>query len=383
MAVAGVVAIAVGLGIIFFFWRYPPGTAPDRERHLNEQLSEAIEQVVDGDEDQAFRVLSEAVKATDAPAAVYFALAALLRSRGQFDRSTHVLRTILVRSNLPAETTNKAKIALASDLTYLGRLDDANEVIESLPKKVRKDSNMLVLKQEAARRRGEWREAMGMSKTLARSRGEEEVGSADDIAGIAEEAAAKGDFDAAAKGFHQVLKEKPQSVRAHLGLAKLLTQQGKESKAKRHLVAAVEINPALAPKVLASVRDDLDDSQNADERFLEVLDDLETRPDLALWVGLERADEFYRRDLIEKCRETLEQLLELHPRSLEVHEAYLNLLIELDENKALQAHIPRFLDVAAEEIRRFHCGQCGYLSSKPFLDCPACAAVGSAVYTSY
>ncbi len=375
MVVAGIIALTAGAGIVVYLWRSaPPEVTPEKDV-LSQRLSMALEQVVDGDFQEAFKTVSEAVSETDAPASVYFALAAFLRARGQVDRSAHVLRTILVRSDLLPSLKANATVSLAADLTQLGKLDEANQLIESLPKKLRKDAEARALKQEAARQRGQWQEALGMGRTRAK-RGE--IDPTNELAEIAEEAAQEGDWDAAVKGFHDVLKADERSVRAHCGLGRILNQQGKSGRARKHFVSAIQANPALAPSLLPLIRDTF--GSGADKRFAELLDDLSEPAELQLWLDLERVDELYRREEVDQCRELLERVLADHPKSLEAHEAYINLLMELELNKELHEHISRFVDVAAEEMRRFSCQDCGFLGSKPFLRCPRCSLVGTALY---
>lgn len=377
MVVAGIIALTAGIGIVVYLWKSaPPEETPERDI-LSQRLSMALEQVVDGDFQAAFKTVSEAVSETDAPASVYFALAAFLRARGQVDRSAHVLRTILVRSDLLPSLKANATVSLAADLTHLGRLEEANQLIESLPKKLRRDAEARALKQEAARQRGQWQEALGMGRTRAK-RGE--IDATSELAEIAEEAAQEGDWDAAVKGFHDVLKADEHSVRAHCGLGRILNQQGKSARARKHFAAAIQTNPALAPSLLPLIRDTFGSNGSGDKRFLELLDDLDEPVELQLWLELERVDDLYRREDLDDCRQLLERILADHPKSLEAHEAYINLLMELELNKELHEHVSRFVDVAAEEMRRFSCHECGFLSARPFLRCPRCSLVGTALY---
>lgn len=380
VVIAIAVAVGVAAGLVLFFLRGSEESASPGATNLLREVSQAFEKLLEGDPDAAFQQLSAAVKQSDAPPEVYFVLAGFLRQRGKADRSAHVLRTILAREDVHPNLAIKAKIELAGDLTRIGKLDDAQALIESLPKKQRKGLDLLALRSEAARQRGDYRSAMGMTKTLAKS-DELEESPAERIAQLAEEAAGKGNLDAAAKGFHDALKADSGNIRAHLGLGDLAMLEDKPGRARRHLAAAVEANPALAPRLLGRLRKTFGDDSD-DTRYAKALAGLETEGELALWVGLERVDILYAEEDLEACRSLLEALLVAHPRSLEVHEAYINLLVALDDNSTLQAHLDTFIDVVAEEMQRFCCEVCGYLGAKSFLECPRCEAVGSARYTA-
>ncbi len=344
-----------------------------------ERLAEAVVRLTEGDRDGAFDLMTEMAKSRNAPAGLYVALAALLRQKGHLDRSAHVLRNLLARPNLPEEQVVRTKRALATDLMALGQPDEANALVESLPRKVRKDVTSLELKREAAVRKGDYREALGVSGTLAKARDGD--GETDMYARIAEEAAARGDEEAAAKGFQRALGVNPGSVRALYGMAQHYLREGRTGKARRYMIGALEANAALAPLLLPQIRSTMESGRgDPDTQYSELIGDLEKRPELALWVGLEEADHLYESGHMESCRALLERLLEQYPRSIEAYESYLSLLIEVDDDKALRRAVERLVDLAAEEIRRFRCGSCGFVSAKPFMRCNSCGDVGALVY---
>lgn len=363
------------------FWARKRRIENQPEPEPADQLIEVIQRLVEQDEDAAYEELAHLAKKRDAPPLVYFTLAALLRRRGMVERGVHVLRTILVRPSLPKEVGYKVRTALAGDLYRLGRIREADSVLEALPRKMRKNAELLELKKAASVHRGEWRTALNAGDDLAKAAGENGEATAAMYAKIGEDAAARGDHEAAHKSFQRALKLKPDSVRIRQGLARLYQEEGKSTKARRQLVAVLRSNPALAPILLPQIRATLGrEGPNTNSRYADVLEELEEMPNVAMWVRLEQADHLYQANRIEECRDLIEAILRDHPTSLEAHEAYLNLLIELGEERRLYRAIERFIDLAAEEIRRFRCGQCGYLSSTPFLTCPHCEYVGALVY---
>lgn len=341
----------------------------------------ALDRALDGDLDGAYDALSELARKQDASPELYFALAALMRTMGRNDRSAQIYRTILARPGLSKELSERARIGLAQQLVALGRGEEAKPIIDSLPRRVRSDAGLLVLRKEAALQSRDWSDALSAGRALVKTAGGDGRSRADVFARIAEEAAAQGDLVAAQKGYRKALRAQPDSVRARLGLARLYLEEGKETKARRQLMATLQSNPALAPLILPQLRTLISQGGTEDEsRFVELLEELESHPGVRLWVTLERVDRLYQQNMLDECRDLLEQLIDDYPRSVEVHEAFLNLLLELEDGKRLQRELERFIDLAAEEIRRFRCGHCGYLSATPFMECPNCRTVGELVY---
>lgn len=345
-----------------------------------EGLLWALDRIIDGDLAAAYDVLAQVAKETNSRPEVYFALASLLRSMGRHKRAAQVYRTILVRPNLDERLANRARVGLAEAFVQMGRAADARAVIEELPKKLRSEVGLLDLRKRAAVQNRDWQSALSASDALAKAEGHNGELRAEAYARIAEQAAAQGDDEAAYGAFRKALKSQPGSIRARKGLANLYIAKGKVSKARRQLMAALQANPALAPILLPKLRSTIVLDKGSDSRFDDLIEHLDSHPGLHLWAGLERADRLYQNEKVDECRMLLEQLLHDHPRSVEAHEATINLLTEIEDERALGRAIENLIDLASEEIQRFRCGRCGYLSSSPFMDCPHCGEVGALVY---
>jgi lipopolysaccharide assembly protein B len=382
--------VLLGFLVIFFFGTWV-GLALMRGRVAREarravelredQVLDALDHVLRGEPDQAYEILSELAKEGDAPVSVYFALASLLRAQNRVDRTAQVYRTILARPSLTREAGEKARIGLAQALVALGRGEEAKRLIDALPRRVRSEVGLLALEGEAALQRGDWDGALSAGQALAKAEGGNGEARADVYNQVAEQAAGRGDAEAAFRGFKKALKVDPASVRAQYGLARLYQLEGKTAKARRQLVSTIQSNPSLFPVLLPELRRLLR-AEGGDEetRFRELLIELGDHEGVGLWVGLERADRLFAGDRLDEAQGMLEGLVETYPRSVEVHEAYLNLLLELEDQKGLQREIERFIDLAAEEIRRFRCQRCGFLSAAAFLECPSCRTVGAVQY---
>jgi lipopolysaccharide biosynthesis regulator YciM len=375
--VIGACLIALSLLAGWIFGRQSSDSGPANGADV--EVLSALDHVIEGNLSAAFDLLSTAAKERDCPPEVYFALASLLRSLGRLERSAHVYKTILARPGLDKAMGNRAQVGLARVFVELGRASEAREIIDLLPKKLRAQSGLLELQKAVAVQRGDWKAALATSEALAKAHGDN--GAADVHARIAEDAAEEGDADAALKGFQKALRLEPGSIRASQGLARLYAQKGKTSKARRYLIATLQSNPALAPILLPRIKATwIHDRRNGEAKFEDLLSQLKEHPEIYLWIQLEEADRLYREGALDKCRELLEDLARRYPRSVEAHEAYLNLLIELDDERLLHRQIERFVDFAAAEIRRFRCNRCGFLSATPFMSCPHCADVGTMIY---
>ncbi len=369
---AAAVAVAAA-GILWLLWR----RAASRGTHYGSaDVLTALERVLRGDRAGAFDVLDGATRTTDAPPEVYLAMAALLRTLGHPERSVQVHHAVMLRPDLDKALRTRAAVGLASDYLSLGRADQAEALIKELPRSLRKQDALLALQRTAAIRAGDWKEALSAGGTLARRARDGGAGVSAIYSRMAVAAIEQGDERQAVSNFKRALSGDRANVHATEGLARLYLGADKRVRARRLLERAIDEVPDAAPRLLPLLRV----AMRSRARYRDYLEKLVERNVASPWVDLELAELAYADDEMDHAHEILSDLVSLYPRSIDVREAYLNLLIAVADERTIFAEMDRFMALAGEEVQRFQCGACGQRSAASFTSCPSCSAHGSVTY---
>ena len=379
-----IIITAIIMGALIFLIGIAVGILNAQES-LNSKSSDAegdlllsLERVLRGDIDSAFELLASRARGRDAPPTLYFALAALLRRKGFTERSAQIHRILATREGLSRELALRARIGLAADYLNLGRVEDAEKLIKELPRKIRKQEGLLILRQRAALEAGDLEEALEATELQARNDDKQGAIAMSQIySRIGEEAYENGQFSAAIRAFRKALRRDPTSIRARQGLVRVHLSSGKASKARKHLYRILEQNPSTAPIVLPQLFSAMGYDAH---RYSKLLNELMEDEEAAIWAALEQADLLYEENDIAGTFKMLRELLENFPNSFEVHDAFLNFLVETNQEDEAIRHLDLLLGFCAQEIKQFRCERCGYFSNHAFLECPNCLVYGRASY---
>lgn len=340
------------------------------------ELLTALERAALGDHEGAFALLRQRTEDPQAPPELYLALAALLRSLGHTERAAQIHRAILERHGVDAALKARASLGLASDFLTLGRASEAEAILRSLPRRVRRQEALLTLQRNAAVRSGDWRGALSAGNKLAR-RDEDELRALSDIySRMAQKALSGEDLAQAAASFRRALSKDSDNVHACEGLARLYLGQGKKLRARRLLLKALRRAPDVAPRVLPLLRAAVGTPQKFDRE----LERLHREGVASPWVELEMAQSAYSREELEQARSLLAGLVERYPAWLEPREAYLDLLIATADERTIFAEVDRFTALALQSAPRFVCAACGHRQAESFSACPRCRETGTVRY---
>ena len=127
LVIAGAVAVIAVVGLaIFNIWR-SSDTPAGGEGYLH-----ALEAWLDGDQDEAQRLLTAVVHQDPGAVDPYLQLGNLLRQRGDAARAAVLHRGLTVRTDLTRDKKVAVGLALAADLVSLSRWDEAAEVLDGL-----------------------------------------------------------------------------------------------------------------------------------------------------------------------------------------------------------------------------------------------------------
>ena len=336
----------------------------------------ALERVVRGDRVGAFKILQEAADSPDAPAEVYLALASLLRAMGHASRSAHIHRALTLRADLDDVLRTRAVIGLAADFLTLGQSERAEQLLSELPRKLRRQDALLALRRNAAIRAGDWKEALAAGGLLARRSGQGSEAVSDIYGRMADAALARQDDSEAISSFKRALSNDAGNVHAAEGLARLYLAEEKYYRARRLLERAIDQAPDAAPRLLPMLRV----AVRSRDRYRSYLQGLVEEGVASPWADLELAELAYAEEEIDDAHVILADLMEVYPQSIDVREAYLNLLIAIADERTIFAEMDRFMALSGEVIERFRCSGCGHRSPASFVACAACGAYGTVTY---
>jgi len=373
--------LALGLVVVLvsaaFVGVYLLGRRSGQRQRLDlgaEDVLTALERVVRGDTGGALELLQSSAQRADAPPELYLAMASLLRAMGHVERSAQLHLAVTQRPRLSAVLATRASIGLAADYLSLGKSRAAEELLARLPRKVRRQEALVALRRNAAIRAGDWKEALSASGLLARSRGAEAASEV--YSHMAHAALARGEADEATGHFKRALRKESNNLHAREGLARIYIAGGKLFRARRLIAAGLEQCPDAAPRLLPLMRMAL----TRRDRYRTWLDELADKGVASPWVDLELAEIAYNEDDVEAALAILTDLVGLYPASIDVHEAYLNILIATADDHTVFAEVDRFMALAGALVRRFACDHCGADSPATFVKCPACGQTGTVRY---
>ena len=336
----------------------------------------ALERVARRDFDGAFRVLEDATYSADAPPEIYLALASVLRGMGHVERSAQLHRALTLRPSLEKVMETRAVIGLAGDYLTLGRSEEAEALLGKLPSNVRRQNALLALRRNAALRARDWKEALAAGGLLARSKGGDGVS---EIYGrMAEDALSRGDESEATRNFKRALSESKTNVHASEGLARIYLESEKFRRARQLIEGALEVNGNVAPRLLPLMRV----AVRSRDKYRDFLIDLIEAGNASPWAELELAEVAYSEEDFDEAGEILSELVERFPRSLDVREAYLNLLTAIADERTIFTEMDRFVALSKEELLRFRCGGCDHTTAFTFVTCPQCGSHGTVQYSA-
>ena len=128
---------------------------------------EALYALIDGRKDDAYSLLSSAVRNGEDDIDAYIQLGNLMREKGQADKALQLHRGLTVRPGLGFDDEKAVQIAIAQDLAALGKTERAIAALETVRRK-RKDADVLAALQELYHRQGDYENSYSALRDLSR-----------------------------------------------------------------------------------------------------------------------------------------------------------------------------------------------------------------------
>jgi len=337
--------------------------ATDDYHGLNMLLSERPELAID----QFVETMAVSEQSLD----THLAMGALLRRRGEIDKSIRIHQNLLAAPVLTRLSKRSVELELARDYHSAGLLDRAENLLSEICAKrgpLRKEAQKLLM--EIYEQEREWSKALGVGTDLGHSDQSirERLGHFE--CELAVDAMSDGDYKGASTHLQRALGIQPNQARAY-GLQAEVEYAGKHYKrVQKALQRAVEIAPDLAEEyveLFQAASDHLGDGESY-ERFLRAC--IERRPHSSI---LRKLIQYLQGNGAELNADQVWQNASWQP---DLHHLKILLETELggsEHGQRINAYVQKIIS----SDKKYRCTNCGFRSGQLMWHCPTCRVWGS------
>ncbi|TSE18353.1 Lipopolysaccharide assembly protein B [Tepidimonas alkaliphilus] len=324
-----------------------------------------LQHLLNEQQDQAIDAFVEAVRHDPDAAELYFALGALFRRRGDYERAVRVHEHLLARADLGAAERERAQHALAHDFLKAGLLDRAEAAFRALLQ-TRFDTDARLALLHVYERGRDWTRAAEMAETLeGREHGSFRLRRAHHICEQAAALQRQQRHGEALALLEALVQRIPESPRAWVALAELRQALGQTEGALQALLALVRHAPSHVPLVAHP----LAQTAAAAGRQREVRVQLQTwaeqhPPSVDVTQALAALE-----DELSAARQRYVEHLR-HAPSLVAANLWLAGVPLGDPN--VEPMVRQALQRACEPLKRYRCVACGFETQHYFWHCPGC-----------
>ncbi|MAV27547.1 MAG: lipopolysaccharide assembly protein LapB [Gammaproteobacteria bacterium] len=367
--------VAIGCG----WWLGRRGLSAHQGAATDVQYYEGLNHLLNDRPELAGSFLIESLEVSPGTLDTHFALAGLLRRRGELEKAVEVHQNILNRPDLDAAVVRDTQLELAQDFLLAGLLDRAEDLLVTLSEdpRARKESLRLLL--QIHERERQWQRAISVARYLAT--GDDGVAYDRRISHyyceLAEQSLEKGQLEEAHSQVSSAVGHDNTNARASLLAGGLYLAQGRYEECARILERIREQDPVHIPSSLSNLREAYTKGDLPLERLQQHLSDsLETVPAISIVLELaklqrdELGDHGMSRLIANHLKQNptihgLTQLIDLHMDNTDgVAKENLSILRSFAE--ALVADKPAY-----------RCRDCGFDGKKLRWQCPSCHEWGS------
>ena len=351
---------------------YVPDRRPLR-RAAQEGLSyvRGLVAVLDGQDDLAIQEIRQTLKDNSKTVEAYFALGALFRKRGEYERAVRVHQTILVRRDVDKKTRIRVHHQLALDFLAAGFRRRGIKALEFVIASDKKD--LVALEQLAGEyaRNGQWERACAVHLRLGKLRGKKETQIvASLIAQQAVEAMAAGQLKLARKLLRRAVASDPNSVHVLTVLGDYQLCAGKRDGAVLAWQKALGLRPALAGFFVPQIESALFEQKRLAElpKLLDAL--LEQHPG-NFHLRIARARFLAKGDPAVGVRE-LDELAADAPDLLPAKRVAARFALEGGDAQRIRGALGGLVEHLERLERGYRCGRCGHVQGSLFWHCSRC-----------
>jgi lipopolysaccharide biosynthesis regulator YciM len=301
----------------------------------------------------------------------HLAMGALLRRRGEIDKSIRIHQNLLAAPVLTKASKEMVEFELARDYHSAGLLDRAENLFVGLSAKkgaVRKDAQALLL--EIYEQEREWAKALAVGAQLKDTDQSMRDRLSHFECELASEALEQGDHKLAKNHIDRALAVQPSQARAYALLAELEFGAKRYKRVQRALQRAAELAPDLVEEFVERYQqacDNLGDDE-AYERFLRVCIERSAHSSL-----LRRLINHLRSRGEEPTFDDIWADVSTHH---DLH--HLKILLEIELGATARGErINGYVQKIISRDAKYRCASCGFKSGHLMWHCPTCRAWGT------
>lgn len=365
--IVGAAAVVV-LVVVFAVLR----TRREREPRVDAYV-DALKELVDGNQDEAFRRLQQAVRVGLAPTDAYIRLGRLLRERGEPTKALQIHQSLTVKTNLSRNEKVQLFLNLSEDYARLGNARKSVNVLEAAIRNLGiRDAEVYLTLAKHQNFLGNTDRAYDALEEAQKAGGITNRELALYLTSVAEHQAEAGNLREARKTLHRALRRDPNCAAGSMLMGNIAEQLGENDEAIESWKKAALLSPDLASEALHKLERRLFDKG----RFSDVEKIYESvrsarQGDEAASLGLAA---FYRKQgRTEEAIQLLEELLAVVPNSSRGSLLLTSLYARHRDGDTLEHYLNRSIE-ASKRPGRFSCSQCEFQSAAMRWHCPRCNA---------
>ncbi len=364
----------VVLFVLLYFQKKRSGRAT-RSRYID-----ALYALIEGRREDALKLLTVAVRNGENDVDAYIQLGNLLRERNQAEKALQIHKGLTVRRDLGYEEEKSIQLALAEDLSALGKTDRAIKALETIHGRKR-DPEITKTLHRLYHRNGDFDEALNMLRYLMKA----DAGiSKRDIASyltcVASRMMDDGDFEGAGKYLERARKEDRSSVPALYLSGKFYMQEEDLESASRTWESLLATDISFFEEIIPILEKNLFDSGRF-QRMGIILEDLLKNHPSHPHILESQAELFIKKGDLDKGINLLEEESAVTRNSPSLSVILASMYLRSgDQSGALKV---------LEESRRstsnrrtWECGTCGKTYSVPFGYCAVCSEFNTSLRKS-
>lgn len=368
--VAAAVVLLALVGGVFLAVRYR------RKPELRSRYVEALNALLEGDDETALRELRQTVQAEPTNIDAYLRLGNLFRKKGAWERALRIHRDMDVgtffRKKLSPDEKRRIREAIADDLLAARRTEEALGVLQGLLVKDKENHKLRGKIMTIHERRGEWEQAFELYREGLKQRKEQ---SNEKLARYRAFGAATllegGKRDEARNGFLEALKLHDANPAALYRLGEFVYDEGELDQSVLYWERFHQAAPKLAWLTYERLETALYETGNlnrVEEMYRAVLDKAPMDVPTLLALSAFHA----RRGEDDHAIDLLRRAVEGNPASARARTRFALLVGETLSPEQAASSIVDFFKKNPVPAGSLGCDRCGYRSEGPFWRCPQC-----------
>ncbi len=329
-----------------------------------------VRYVLSDEPDAAFAELSRAARMNTATYDTYFALAALMRRKGELAWAIRLAQNMLLKPALPRGVRRRAQLELALDYRRSGMQDRARDTFEALLTDAPEDAEALLAYRQLLEEARDWHRAVEVQGRLLAASGQ----GAEVLAHLLCELAAASrptDPGAARALADRAAVLNPSAAHPRVEQARSALAFGEKTAAQSALQEALAREPELAPVTGLLL---LDAGLSPEAAASWFASEAVRQSRAAGPLTLARAEALVRGGRADQAVETLQGLLQREPGFLEARRALGELLLASGPLESLRDAYRDVLRTLGEPVLAFICRSCQAKFPTFSFRCPGCGA---------